>query len=141
MAVAILGVAGGDSHPALADAIFLDVGLLDALEADADVARQDRFIVVRALRVGRQPVGELIAHGFILFIHNSASISFLSPSGAVVGAWRATTLPERSTRNLVKFHLIDAPSTPDFSFFRYWYSGCARKPLTSILANIGKVMA
>ena len=53
----------------------------------------------------------------------------------------AITLPERSTRNLVKFHLIDEPSTPDFSLFRYWYSGCTRKPLTSILANIGKLMA
>ena len=35
-----------------------------------------------------------------------------------VGACRATTLPERSTRNLVKFHLIDEPSNPDFALFK-----------------------
>src|ERR1700722_15839667 len=40
IAVAILGVAGGHAHPAFADAILLDVGFLDALEANADVARE-----------------------------------------------------------------------------------------------------
>ena len=35
-----------------------------------------------------------------------------------VGAKRATTLPERSTRNLVKFHLMDEPSRPVFAPFR-----------------------
>src|SRR5882672_5514719 len=38
IAIAVLGRAGCDAHPALADAIFLDVGFLDALEADTDVA-------------------------------------------------------------------------------------------------------
>src|SRR5438309_436652 len=32
IAVAVLGITRGDAHPAFADAIFLDIGLLDALE-------------------------------------------------------------------------------------------------------------
>src|SRR5260370_36924028 len=118
IAVAVLGIPGGDAHPALADAIFLDIGLLDALEANADVARQHLLIVIGALRIGRQTVGQLVAHGLALLVHNSASISFFRPSGVAVGACRATTLPERLTRNLVKFHLIEEPSRPDFSLFR-----------------------
>src|ERR1700733_4804983 len=123
IAVAIPGVAGGDADPAFADAIFLDIGLLDALEADADVARQDRFIIVRALRIGAQAIGRLLARllflGVVVLVHSRASISFLRDSGVAVGACRATTFPERSTRNLVKFHLIEAPSSPDFSLFKY----------------------
>src|ERR1700761_4548787 len=119
IAVSILGIAGGDAHPALADAIFLDIGLLDALEADADVARQDRFIVVWAARIDRQAVREHVVLCFVLFVHNSASMSFFRPCGVVVGAWRPTTSPLRSIKNLVKFHLIEEPSRPDFSRFRY----------------------
>src|SRR5450432_660367 len=122
VAVAILGVARRDPHPALADAILLDVGLLDALEANADIARQHVGIVIGAFRIARktvrQLVGQLVGHGIVLLVHNSASISLASPSGLAVGACRATTLPARSTRNLVKFHLIDEPSKPDFAFFR-----------------------
>src|ERR1700761_3690002 len=119
IAVTILCVARGPADPALADAIFLDVGLLDTLEANADVARQNLFIVVWALRIAREPVGQLVGHGFVLLVHSNASISLVRASGLVVGACRATTLPERSTRNLVKFHLIDEPSSPDFSLLRY----------------------
>src|SRR4030088_646880 len=119
VAVTILGGACGHAHPALADAILFDVGLLDALEANADIARQYIGVVVRALRIGRQTIRQLVAHGLILLVHSSASISRVSPSGFAVGACRATTLPERSTRNLVKFHLIDGPSNPAFSFFKY----------------------
>src|SRR5882757_4502413 len=119
VAVAVLGVAGGNAHPAFADAIFLDIGFLDALEANADVAREYLLIVVGALRIGRQAIRQLIADGFVLVIHSNASISLFSPSGVAVGACRATTLPERSTRNLVKFHLMEEPSNPDFSPFRY----------------------
>src|SRR5258707_6010707 len=39
VAVAVLGIARGDAHPALADAIFLHIGFLDTLEANADIAR------------------------------------------------------------------------------------------------------
>src|SRR5258708_605044 len=119
IAVAILGGARGHAHPALTDAILLDIGFLDALESNADVARQHLLIVVRAFRIGRQTVRQLVAHGVIFLVHSSASISLTSPSGLAVGACRATTLPARSTRNLVKFHLIDVPSRPDFLFFRY----------------------
>ncbi|MNT45326.1 hypothetical protein D3C72_1819050 [compost metagenome] len=49
-------------------------------------------------------------------------------------------MPSRRTRNLVKFHLIPCvPSTPRFSVVSQRYSGCASSPLTSILANIGKL--
>src|ERR1700676_4709068 len=119
IAVTILGYACGPANPPLADAIFLDIRFLDALEANADIARQHGFIVVRTFRIARQPVRQFIAGGFVLLVHNSASISFVSASGLVVGACRATTLPERSIRNLVKFHLIEEPSMPDFSLFRY----------------------
>src|SRR6267154_1961399 len=119
IAVAVLGVACRDPHPALADAILLDVGFLDALEANADIARQHVGIVVRAFRISREPVRQLVrqlvSHRIILLVHSSASISLESPSGFAVGACRATTWPERSTRNLVKFHLIDEPSRPAFS--------------------------
>src|SRR5215475_10741383 len=118
IAVAILGVAGGDAHPAFTDAIFLDIGLLDTFEADADVARQDLLIVKGTARVDRKPVRQFVVLGSVLVVHSNASISFFNPCGAVVGAWRAITLPERSTRNLVKFHLIDEPSRPDFSVLR-----------------------
>src|SRR6187455_3736739 len=81
IAVAVLGVAGGDTDPALADAIFLDIGLLDALEANADVAREDLGIVIRAVRIDRKTVGKLVVHRFVGLAHSSASISFLIPSG------------------------------------------------------------
>src|ERR1700733_3765687 len=118
IAVAILGGACGHAHPALADAILLDVGLLDALEADADIAREHVGVVVGTLGIGRKTVGQLIRRSFVFLVHSSASISRVRLSGLAVGACRATTLPERSTRNLVKFHLIEGPSKPDFSFFR-----------------------
>src|SRR6516165_7968034 len=126
VAVAVFGAAGGDADPALADAIFLDIGLLDALETDADIARQDLRVVVRAVRIDRQAVRQLLVHdfvhdfvlGFVLRVQSSASMSCLIPCGVAVGAKRATTLPDRSTRNLVKFHLMDEPSRPDFSLFR-----------------------
>src|SRR5882762_9149505 len=131
IAVAILGGAGRHPDPAFADAIFLDIGLLDALEANPDVARQHLFVVIGTPRIGRQTIGKLGDH-FIILGHSSASISLVSDSGLVVGACRATTRPRRSTRNLVKFHLIDAPNTPGLLLFRYRYSGCALSPLTSI---------
>ncbi len=42
------------------------------------------------------------------------SIGSASFSGLVVGPKRSTTWPSASTRNLVKFHLMRLPSTPDF---------------------------
>src|SRR6185312_4553334 len=118
IAETVLGIACGHAHPALADAIFLDIGLLDALEADAHVAREHLLVVVGAARIDREPVRQLVAGRFAFIVHSSASMSFFSPCGVAVGAWRATTWPARSTRNLVKFHLIDEPSRPDFSRLR-----------------------
>src|SRR5215212_4653528 len=86
VAVAVLGVAGGDTHPALADAVLLDIGLLDALETDADVAREDVGVVIRAVRIDRETVGELVVDRFVGLAHSSASISLRSPSGVAVGA-------------------------------------------------------
>ncbi len=60
---------------------------------------------------------------FSLFSYNTFSISFSKSCGFVVGAKRSTTLPLRSTKNLVKFHLIAFPSIPEASFFKYWYKG------------------
>src|SRR5207249_12214700 len=62
VAVAVLGVARSDAHPALADAIFLDIGFLNAIEANADVAREDLGIVIPAVRIDRETVRELVAH-------------------------------------------------------------------------------
>ena len=50
--------------------------------------------------------------------HSRASISAAMSSGLSPGAKRLTTLPSRSTRNLVKFHLMAPPNRPLFSPFR-----------------------
>lgn len=61
-AVAVNRLSSRDAHPALADAILLDVGFLGPIEADSDAARQKVSIVERALRVHREPVGEILGH-------------------------------------------------------------------------------
>lgn len=43
--------------------------------------------------------------------------------GEVMGAYRSTTLPSLSTKNLVKFHLMPLPRSPPFCDFRYLYRG------------------
>ncbi len=58
VAVTVEALAGGDADPALAHAIFLDVGLLLAVEADADAAREQRLVVMRAPGIGAEPVGQ-----------------------------------------------------------------------------------
>src|ERR1700733_8934942 len=85
--VAVLGVARRDADPALADAIFLDIILLDTLEADADVARQDRLVVIGAMGIDGEPVRKFDrCVGFVFLVHSNASISLVSASGVVVGA-------------------------------------------------------
>ena len=61
------------------------------------------------------------------------------PLGSVVGAKRFIGFPVLSITNLVKFHLILPPNKPLNSDLRYLKMGCASLPLTSILANMGKV--
>src|SRR5205085_9591851 len=52
--------------------------------------------------------------------HSVFSMSPAIDSGVSFGAKRATTLPPRSTRNLVKFHLIaSVPSNPGLALFKY----------------------
>ena len=63
VSLAVERLAGRDAYPALADAVFLDVGLLLALEADAHAARQELGVVERAFRVVGQAVGRRIGHG------------------------------------------------------------------------------
>jgi hypothetical protein len=53
--------------------------------------------------------------------------------GEVVGAYRSTTFPFLSTKNLAKFHLILSPnSPPPFCDFKYLYKGAWFCPFTSI---------
>ena len=69
IAVAVERLASRDPDPVFADAIFLDVGLLDALEADTDIARQHFRIVMGAAGVVGEMVGRcvgLIGHGVFL---------------------------------------------------------------------------
>ena len=61
-AVAGHGVADGQPHPFLADAVFLDVGALHALEANADSPLEQSLIVVWALGIGGEAVGRCVAH-------------------------------------------------------------------------------
>src|SRR5579872_6872545 len=53
VAVAILGLANLDPNPSFADAVFADILLLDALEADADVALDRVGVVERTARIVR----------------------------------------------------------------------------------------
>src|SRR5580700_8422226 len=63
VAVTVLALAGLDADPAFADAIFGDVGFLDALEAHADVALQELGVVVGTTRVVREAIGQGVGHG------------------------------------------------------------------------------
>src|SRR5262245_1007706 len=63
VAIAVFGLAGRHPDPALADAVFLDIVLLDALEADADLARQHVGIIVGAVRIVGEAVGRRVGHG------------------------------------------------------------------------------
>src|SRR5882757_4100594 len=56
IALAIDGLADGDPDPALAHAVFLDVGLLLAVELDADALLQECLVVVWALGIGRKAI-------------------------------------------------------------------------------------
>src|SRR5580700_9679063 len=62
IALAVLAFAGLDADPAFADAIFGDIGFLDALETHADVALEQRGIVIGAARVVRQAIGQGVGH-------------------------------------------------------------------------------
>ena len=58
IAVTVARLAGRNADPTFADAVFLDVRLLDPIKAKAHAALQQRRIVVRATRVVRKTVGK-----------------------------------------------------------------------------------
>src|SRR5665647_1333453 len=84
IAVAILGVAGGDADPAFADAIFLDIGLLDALEADADIAPQRFGVEIRAARIVAQAVGRGVGFGVCHAAFSHGATAMTTVAGAVL---------------------------------------------------------
>jgi hypothetical protein len=63
IAFAVARLAYGSADPIFADAIFLDVVALAPLEADADAARERRFVVMGAGRIDAEAVGRLVGHG------------------------------------------------------------------------------
>lgn len=81
----------------------------------------------------------LLRGGFYLTLSISSTIMFSSFSGSVVDAYLSITFPSESTRNFVKFHLIDFPKIPAVSSLRYLNRGSVFSPLTSILSNTGNV--
>lgn len=77
VAIAILGLGGGDLHPTFADAVLLDIGALLAVHANADLVLEALRHVVRAARVGRQAVGQgrfVVAHFIYLSVIKSGSL-------------------------------------------------------------------
>src|SRR5262249_333405 len=62
IAIAVARVAGGDADPAPADAVFLNVGLLDALEAHADVTCQHVGVVIGTVGISREAVWRAVGH-------------------------------------------------------------------------------
>ena len=58
VAIAILGLGGGDLHPTFADAVLLDIGAYLAIEADANLVFEALGHMVRAARVGGKVVGQ-----------------------------------------------------------------------------------
>src|SRR5690606_5357747 len=62
IAAAVAGTPGGDPDPALAHAVFLDIGAFLAIEADADAAAERGFVVVRAAGIVAEAVGWGLRH-------------------------------------------------------------------------------
>jgi hypothetical protein len=63
LAIAVQRFACGHFDPAFADAVFLDVGAVFAVEADADVVLEHGAVVKRAARVNGQVIGQFGALG------------------------------------------------------------------------------
>jgi hypothetical protein len=62
IALAVAGLADRGADPVFADAIFLDVVALATPEADADAARQRRFVVIGAGRIDAEAVGRPVGN-------------------------------------------------------------------------------
>lgn len=54
----------GNTNPAFADTVLLDVRLLDSVKTDTDVALEDFLIVVRAFRIDAETVRQIIRHAY-----------------------------------------------------------------------------
>jgi hypothetical protein len=63
IALAVAGLADRGANPVLADAVFLDVVPLTALEPNADAPGQRRAVVERALGVDAEMIGRLVGRG------------------------------------------------------------------------------
>src|SRR6185437_3107768 len=59
IAMTVHGLAHGQPHPALADAIFLDIVAVHAVETHAHAPLQQLGVVIRALGIGGKPVGQI----------------------------------------------------------------------------------
>lgn len=69
--LAVHSLAGGHLDPGFAEAVLLDIGAVDAIEADADIVLKHRRHVVRAAGVDGQVVGQRgfgdgVVHGDVL---------------------------------------------------------------------------
>ena len=69
IAAPIHSLARGHLHPALADAVFLDIGAFPAIETNADAAFKQSRDVMRAARVGREAVGDGWEGGLGCVVH------------------------------------------------------------------------
>src|SRR6266545_1186968 len=90
VAVAVPGFASRHADPALADAVFLDIGLFGALEADADLARQRVGVIVGAVRVVGETVGWCVRHGLsrLITICSKRAYSGWSKSEVRLGCFK-----------------------------------------------------
>jgi predicted DNA-binding protein len=58
----VAALAGCDTNPSFADAVFFDVRFLGTIETDTNSTRNQLFIVIRTLRIDGQSVGKCFAH-------------------------------------------------------------------------------
>ena len=93
-----------------------------------------KFCLRSFLRTILRAVDLIETTNFEIYLSKPGSALAIS-SGVVLGSNRSVTSPCLETRNLVKFQ----PMSPGLAVFSQSYSGLAFGPLTSILANMGKV--
>ena len=127
--------------------IHKKVSLLDGICSEAIEMLKDQHFsvglgsVLRRMKPTRQvECVELMLTANNMTVAYAEALFAATPPHLVVGEKRLTTLPSRSTRNFVKFHLMrENPRKPDFSFLRKAHSGWVPLPLTSILAEMEKL--
>src|SRR5262249_52282186 len=95
--------------------------------AQADAGELDKPILEILVRVPARSGNLINSSPDYCNCFSIASVTSLE-SGVTAGSNRCTTLPLRSTRNLVKFHLISPDRPAPVSFVRYPYSGAWSAP-------------